>query len=80
MKRLARVVAKGLLLLLVAALVYEIVSLHDWGGRIEAALLVFGDRVWVTVDAGRPHFLALLLIPCVLLGAAFSLRAWRSGE
>ena len=75
-----RVVATGLLVSLAAVLVLGVVLLHGWGGRMEAALLVFGDRVWVTLDAGRPRVLLLLLIPGVFIGAAFSLRAWRRGE
>ena len=54
--------------------------LYGWGGRIEALLLVFGDRVWVTLNAGRPRVLFLLLIPGVFLGAALSLYARRPGE
>jgi hypothetical protein len=80
MKRRSRVVAAGLLVSLAAALVLGIVLLHGWGGRIETLLLVFGDRVWVTLDAGRPRILFLLLIPGVFLGAALSLRAWRPDE
>ena len=80
MKRRFRVVAIGLLVSLAAALVLGIVLLYGWGGRIEALLLVFGDRVWVTLDAGRPRVLFLLLIPGVFLGAALSLYARRPGE
>ena len=80
MKRRARVVAAGLLVSLSAALVLGIVLLHDWGGHIEAALLVFGDRVWVTLDAGRPRVFVLLLIPGVFLAATLSLYARRRGE
>ena len=47
---------------------------------MEAILLIFGDRVWITLDAGRPRVLFLLLIPGVLLGAALSLHARRRGE
>lgn len=75
-----RVAATGLLVSLAAALILGIVLLHGWGGRMEAALLVFGDHVWVTLDASRPRVLFLLIIPGVFLGAAFSLRAWRRGE
>jgi len=80
MKRRSRVVAAGLLASLAAALVLGIVSLHGWGGRMEVALLVFGDRVWVTLDAGRPRVWFLLLIPGVFLARALSLYAWRPGE
>ena len=80
MKRGIRVVATGLLVSLAIGLVLGIVQLHDWGGRIEAILMVFGDRVWVSVDTASPRVLFLLLIPGVLLGAAFSLHAWRPSE
>ena len=80
MKRRSRIVVTGLLVSLAVALGLGIVLLHDWGGRIEAMLLVFGDHVWVTVDTGRPRVLLLLLAPGVFLAAALSLQAWRSGE
>ena len=80
MKRRSRVVAAGLLASLAAALVLGIVSLHGWGGRMEVALLVFGDRVWVTVDAGRPRIWLLLFTPGVFFGAALWLHARRSGK
>lgn len=80
MKRGSRLVAVGLLVSVAAALVLGIVSLHDWGGRVEAMLLVFGDPVWVTLDSGRSRVWFLLLIPGVLLAAALSLYAQRPGE
>jgi hypothetical protein len=80
MKRAFRIVATGLLISLATALVVGIVLLHDWGGRIETMLMVFGDRVWVTLDAGRPRILLLLVVPGVLLGAAISLYVRRSGD
>jgi hypothetical protein len=80
MKRGPRLVATGLLVSLAAALVLGIVSLNDWGGRIETKLLVFGDFVWVTVDSGNPRVWLLLLIPGVLLAGALSLCRRRPGE
>ncbi len=80
MKRRSRVVATGLLISVAAALVLGIVLLHGWGGHVEAMLLVFGDRVWVTLDSGRPRVWLLLLIPSVLLAAALSLYARRPGD
>ena len=80
MKRRSRVVAAGLLASLAAALVLGIGSMHGWGGRMEVALLVFCDRVWVTLDAGRPRVWFLLLIPGVFLAGALSLYARRPGE
>ncbi len=80
MKRRSRLVATGLLVSLAAALVLGVVLLYSWGGRMEVLLLVFGDRVWVTLDMGRPRVLFLMVIPGVFLGAALSLHARRSGE
>jgi hypothetical protein len=80
MKRRSRIVAAGLLVCLAAALVLGIVSLQGWGGRIETMLMVFGDRVWVTLDSGRPRVWLLLLIPGVFLASALSLCARRPGE
>jgi hypothetical protein len=77
MKPRSRIVATGLLVSLAAVLVLGVILLHGWGGRMEALLLVFGDRMWVTLDAGRPRFLLLLVIPGVCLGAALSLYARR---
>ena len=77
MKRRSRVVATSLLVSLAVALVVGIVSLHGWGGRIETVMMVFGDRLYVTLDVGRPRFLSLLLTPGLFLSAALSLRAWR---
>lgn len=78
MTRRSRVVATGLLVALAAILVLAVVWLHNGGGRMEVLLLVFGDRVWVTLDAGRPRFLLLLLVPGVCLGAALALHARRT--
>ncbi len=80
MKRRSRIVATGVLVSLAVALVLGIVSLHGWGGRTEIALLVSGDRVWVTLDAGSPRAWLLLIIPGVLLAGAFSLYRRRPGE
>jgi hypothetical protein len=80
MKRGFRILGTGLLVSLAAVLVAGIVSLHDWGGRIETLMMVFGDRVWVTIDVGRPRFWCVLLIPGAMVGAALSLRAWRPDE
>ena len=70
----------GLLVLLALALVAGIVSLHDWGGQIEAQLMVFGDRLWVTFDAGLPRVFLLMTLPGVLLAIAVSLFRRRPGE
>ena len=52
-----------------------IVALYLWGGQIETQLLLFGDRVWVTMDAGRPRLLLLFGIPAVLFWTAAALTA-----
>ena len=80
MKRRSRTVAAVLLILVAIALVLGVVTLYSWAGRVEALLLVFGDRVWVTVEAGRPRVLLLMTLPGVLLWAAFSLFLRRPGE
>jgi len=77
MKRLFSVVATILLVSLAVWLAHGIVSLYDWGGRIEAIMMIFGDRVFVTLNVGRPRFLSLLLTPGLFVAAALSLRAWR---
>ena len=80
MKRRSRIIATGLLVSLTVVLVLGIVSMHGWGGRMEIILMVFGDRVWVTLDAGNPRAWLLLIIPGVLLAGAFSLYRRRPGE
>ena len=80
MKRRSRTAVAGLLVLLATALLLGIVSLYGWGGRVEALLLVFGDRVWVTVDAGRPRLFLLMTLPAVLFWAAISLYLRRPNE
>jgi hypothetical protein len=80
MKRRFRVVAASLLVCLAAALVVGIVRAHGWGGSMEVILMVFGDRVWVTIDSGNPRLWFLLVIPGVFLAAALSLWARRPGE
>lgn len=80
MKRPIRAIIAGLLVAIAAALVFAIVSLSDWGGRIETLLLVFGDRVWVTLDTGRPRLLLLLVAPAVILLGALSLYLRRSDK
>ena len=80
MKRRLRISAAGMLVLLATALIVGIAYLHGWGGRVETQLMVFGERVWVTLDAGRPRVFLLMALPVVLLGAAVSLYPRRSGD
>jgi hypothetical protein len=80
MKRSLRIGAALLFISLAAALVLGIVLVHSWGWRMEVLLRVFGDPVWVTLDAGRPAVWLLLLVPGLLLAAARSLFRRRPGE
>ena len=80
MKPRTRIAAVSFLVLLATAFALGIGFLITWGGRVEALLLVFGDRVWVTVDAGRPRVFLLLTLPGVLFWAAYSVYLRRSGE
>ena len=80
MKRSLRIVAALLIISLAAALVLGIVLVHSWGWRMEVLLRVFGDPVWVILDAGRPTVWLLLLVPGLLLAAARSLFRRRPGE
>ena len=80
MNRRSRIVTAVLLIVVASAFVSGIILLYSWGGRIETLLLVFGDRVWVTFDAGRPRVLLLMVVPGVLCWAAFSLSVRRPDE
>jgi len=80
MMRRLRLVVAGLLACLAVAFVAGIVQAHGWGGSMEVMLMVFGDRVWVAVDAASPRLWFLLVIPGVLLAGALSLWAQRPGE
>jgi hypothetical protein len=69
--------ASGLLLLLAVASAGLVATLFAWGGRIEATLLVFGDLVFVTIDASSPRVLFMLGLPIFLAVVAFRVRAHR---
>jgi hypothetical protein len=43
-------------------------------------MLVFSERVWVTLDSGRPRVFFLVVAPGAFLAAALSLYARRPGE
>ena len=62
------------LLLLATAFFGLIGVLIDWGGRIEATLLVRGKPVFVVVDAGRPRIGLLLTLPVALVAGALATR------
>jgi hypothetical protein len=79
MMRVFRFVTIALLVVLAVAFGAGIFYLQDWGGSIESILVIFGDKVWVSIDAGRPRIALLYLLPAVLLWAAFSLYTARRG-
>ncbi len=65
------------LLVLAAAFLGVIGVLIDWGGRIEATLMVYGEPVFVDLDAGRLRTVLLLALPVALVAAAFAIRKQR---
>ena len=69
--------AAGLLLLLALVCAGLVATLFAWGGRIEATLIVFGDPVFVTVDASSPRVLFMLGLPILLAVVALRIRAHR---
>jgi hypothetical protein len=48
-----------------------------WGGRIESTLLVLGEPVFVTLDAGRPRIWLLFSLPLALVAGALATRKAR---
>ncbi len=66
------------LLVLAAALSAPIGALIHWGGRIESTLLIFGDPVFVVVDAGQPRIWLLLSLPALLVAGAIVARRART--
>ena len=66
-----------LLALAVAFFVLFGVLIH-WGGRIEATLLVYGDPVFVVIDAGRQRIVLILSLPIALVVAALATRKERA--
>jgi hypothetical protein len=65
------------LLVLAAAFFGVIGVLIDWGGRIEATLMVYGEPVFIDLDAGRLRTVLLLTLPVALVAAAFATRKQR---
>jgi hypothetical protein len=66
------------LLLFLAAPFFALIGvLVHWGGRIESTLLVFGNPVFVTLDASRPGIWLLFALPLALVAAAFAARVER---
>jgi hypothetical protein len=66
-----------LLLVLAAAFFGLIGVLVYWGGRIESTLLVFGEPVFVTLDASRSRIWLFFSLPLALVAAALAARKVR---
>jgi hypothetical protein len=66
------------LLVLAAGFSGPIGVLVYWGGRIESTLLVYGEPVFVVVDAGQPKIWLLFSLPTVLLAGALAARKVRN--
>jgi len=65
-------------LLLLAAVFFALVGvLVQWGGHIEATLLVYGEPVFVTLDASRPRIVFLFTLPVALVATALAVRKQR---
>ena len=75
MKDWRRTLVSALLLGTAAVCVGLVALLLGWGGRIEATILVFGDPVFLALDAGHPRILLLFALPIVLIGGAIYVRA-----
>ncbi len=65
------------LLVLAAAFFGVIGVLIDWGGRIEATLMVYVEPVFIDLDAGRLRTVLLFTLPIALVAAAFATRKQR---
>ena len=65
------------LLVLAAAFFSLFGVLIDWGGRIEATLMVYGEPVFIVLDAGRSRTVLLLMLPVALVAAALATRKQR---
>ena len=66
------------LLLVLAAPFFGLIGvLVYWGGRIEATLLIFGEPVFVMLDAGRPRIWLLFSLPLALVAGALTTRKVR---
>lgn len=66
------------LLLVLAAPFFGLIGvLIHWGGRIESTLLIYGEPVFVVLDAGRPQIWLLFSLPLLLVAGAFGTRKVR---
>jgi hypothetical protein len=68
-------------LLLLATVFFALIGvLIQWGGKIEATLMVYGEPVFVTLDAGRPRIAFLFTLPVALVAAALAARKQRKSR
>ncbi len=66
------------LLLILAVPFFGLIGvLVYWGGRIESTLLVYGEPVFVMLDAGRPRIWLLFSLPLALVAGALATRKVR---
>ena len=66
------------LLLILAVPFFGLIGvLVYWGGRIESTLLVYGEPVFVTLDAGPPRIWLLFSLPLALVAGALATRKVR---
>ncbi len=68
------------LLFLAAAFFGVFGVLIHWGGQIEATLMVYGEPVFVVLDAGRTRIVLVLILPVALVGAARATRRRREPQ
>lgn len=66
-----------LLLVLAAAFFGVFGVLINWGGQIEATLMVYGEPVFIVLDAGRSRTVLLFMLPVALVAAALATRKQR---
>ena len=66
-----------LLLVLAAAFFGVFGVLINWGGQIEATLMVYGEPVFIVLDASRSQTVLLLTLPVALVAAALATRKQR---
>ena len=70
-------ITSWLLLVLAVGFFGLIGVLVYWGWRIESTLLVYGDLVFVVIDAGLPRIWLLFSLPIALIAGALGARKSR---
>jgi hypothetical protein len=51
--------------------------LVHWGGRIESTLLLYGEPVFIELDASRPRIWLVFSLPTALVAGAIAAREVR---